>query len=400
MGYLVADGVNDYCTIPNTLTGNAGTDAYTLEFSAAFPTTPASNMFLIGVASGTTSNGFQITTNGRFQVVTAGSNRYFTAPSFILFDSTIRTYRLEHDAGGAWRAYRDGTLFGSGTFSVSTAFAALGLFFRIHPTSTGYIACNLEYLETTGLGNSARWEANLSGGTGSTLPTVGGTNNATLINFPTDNSQWQGFGSTITATVAATMPQMTIASSGSAAAPQFDSAVAFSMPQMTASAIADNIAPSIATVAFAMPQMTASASAVVIPEQVTTVSFTMPQMTVAATATNPTPTWQGSVAFTMPQMAVTSSAEVAAPGNAATIGFAMPQMQASAAAQVTQPVYLASVTISMPQMTVHVLTGGLVYYSGDGSHIEQAQQSRHIEQVAESRQLAYSNQNRHIEWRV
>lgn len=197
MGYLVADSVNDYCTIPNALTGNAGTDPYTLEFSAAFPTAPAADRFLIGVGSGTTSNGFQITTGGRLQVWTAGTNRYFTAPSFILFDSTIRTYRLEHDAGGAWRAYRNGTLFGSGTFSTSAAFTALGLFFRIHPTSSGYLGGNFEYIETTGLGNSARWSADLSGGTGSTWPTVSGTNNATLNNFPTDNSQWQGFSSAI-----------------------------------------------------------------------------------------------------------------------------------------------------------------------------------------------------------
>lgn len=195
MGYLVADGVNDYCTIPNALTGNAGTDPYTVEFNAAFPAAPAADRFLIGVGSGTSNNGFQITTGGRLQVWAGGTNRYFTATGFIIFDSTFRTYRLEHDAGGAWRAYRNGALFGSGTFSTSAAFTALGLFFRIHPTSSGYLGGNFSYITTTGLGNSDSWQADLSGGTGSVWPTTSGTNNATLINFPTDNSQWQGFSS-------------------------------------------------------------------------------------------------------------------------------------------------------------------------------------------------------------
>lgn len=49
---------------------------------------------------------------------------------------------------------------------------------------------DLEYLEVTGVTNAQKWNADLSGGTGSTLPTTSGTNQATLINFPTDNSQW------------------------------------------------------------------------------------------------------------------------------------------------------------------------------------------------------------------
>lgn len=262
MGYLVADGVNDYCTIPNALTGNAGTDAYTIEFRAAFPTTPAGTRFLIGVGSGTSSNGFGIMTTGAFSVFAGGSARYSAAAGFIIFDTTFRTYRLEHDAGGAWRAYRDGSLISSGTYATSNAFVALGLFFRIHPTSTGYIACNLEYCTVTGLGNSASWQADLSGGTGSTLPTVGGTNNATLINFPTDNSQWQGFSSAVTSTIAYSVDGFTFSASATSAAPTTSATINYSVDGFVfAASSAVTTPPNTASISYSLDGFTYSASA-------------------------------------------------------------------------------------------------------------------------------------------
>lgn len=425
MGYrLRFDGVNDYCQFGSSMSIDIGTTAYTFEAKFILNAVPSGIGGLLG-RNGTAA-GFFVTSTRNLAVYTGGTNRYQTASNFILNDGAVHTYRLEHDAGGAWRAYRDGSLIESGTFTLSTTAAPLIWIGQGNNGSNTFISMDLEYVEVTGPANAQKWDANLSGGAGTTLPTTSGTNQATLINFPTDNSQWISFssGSTITATVSATMPQMSVATSGSVAAPQFDSAItismpqmtvaalstiatptftasiAFSMPQMVASVSADNIAPAVASVDFSMPQMTASGTAVVIPEQVTTISFTMPQMSVSATATNPTPTWQGTVSVTMPQMAVTALAGVGAPGNAASVAVSMPQMQASASAESTTPVYSASAAFTMPQMTVQVLTGGLVYYAGEGSHIEQVYQSRHIEQMAEYRQIAYSNQNRHIEWRV
>lgn len=425
MGYrLRFDGVNDYCQFGSSMSINLGTSAYTLEAKLILNATPASLGGLLGRNG--TSAGFFVTSALRLAMYSAGSMVYQTSANFFLVDGSVHTYRLEHDAGGAWRAYRDGSLFESGTFATGATAAPLIWIGQGNNAANTFCSMDLEYLEVTGTANAQKWDANLSGGTGTTLPTTSGTNQATLINFPTDNSQWIFFssGSTITATVSATMPQMSVTTSGSVAAPQFNSAIAlsmpqmtvaasstiatptltasiaFSMPQMAASISADNIAPAVASVDFSMPQMTASGTAVVIPEQLTTVSFTMPQMSVSATATNPTPTWQGTVSVTMPQMTVAASAGVGAPGNAVSVSFSMPQMQASSAAQSTGPVYSASAAFTMPQMTVQVLTGGLVYYAGEGSHIEQVYQSRHIEQMAESRQIAYSNQNRHIEWRV
>lgn len=262
MGYLVVDGVNDYCTIPNALTGNAGTDAYTLEFNAAFPTAPSVDRFLIGVGSGTSQNGFGVSTSGRLQVFTSGVARYNTATGFIIFDSTFRTYRLEHDAGGAWRAYRDGSLFGSGTFSTSAAFTPLGVFFRIHPTSSGYLGGNFSYITTTGLGNSDSWQANLSGGTGSVLPSSSGTNNATLINFPTDNSQWQGFSSATTSTIAYSVDGFTFSASSTVTAPTVTATGSYSIDGFTFAVSSTVTAPTItATAAYSIDGFTFAATA-------------------------------------------------------------------------------------------------------------------------------------------
>jgi hypothetical protein len=48
----------------------------------------------------------------------------------------------------------------------------------------------------------------LSGGTGNTLPTVSGNNQGVLATppWPSDNSQWVGFGSAVTAAIVVGIP--------------------------------------------------------------------------------------------------------------------------------------------------------------------------------------------------
>ncbi|QGH73272.1 MAG: hypothetical protein [Podoviridae sp. ctKoA10] len=187
------DGVNDYCTFGTAITFDIGTSAYVFEASMVLNALPAAGqIFGIFGRSGTAS-GFAITSDGRLAVYVTGTMRYQTAASFFIQDTTNRVYRLEHDVGGAWRAYRDGTLFGSGTFSTSLSCAnntRLG-------TATGaapYLSADVGYIDLQGPANAQKWDADLSGGTGSTLPTTSGSNQATLINFPTDNNQWISSG--------------------------------------------------------------------------------------------------------------------------------------------------------------------------------------------------------------
>lgn len=194
MGYrLRFDGVNDYCQFGSSMSINLGVDAYTFEVKLILNAAPSVLGGLLGRNG--TSSGFFITPTRTLAMYVTGTLRYQTAANFFLQDGNVHTYRLEHDAGGAWRAYRDGTLFGSGTFTSSTTAAPLIWIGQGNNASNSFCSMDLEYLEVTGVTNAQKWDANLSGGTGTTLPTTSGTNQATLINFPTDNSQWQGFSS-------------------------------------------------------------------------------------------------------------------------------------------------------------------------------------------------------------
>lgn len=194
MGYrLRFDGVNDYCQFGSSMSIDLGLAAYTFEAKLILNSTPSSLGGLLGRNG--TSAGFFITSTGTLAAYTSGTLRYQTAANFFLQDGLVHTYRLEHDASGAWRAYRDGSLFGSGTFSSTTVAAPLVWIGQGNNSSNTFCSMDLEYLEVTGITNAQKWDANLSAGTGSTLPTTSGSNQATLLNFPTDNSQWQSFSS-------------------------------------------------------------------------------------------------------------------------------------------------------------------------------------------------------------
>lgn len=187
MGYrLRFDGVNDYCQFGSSLSIDLGGAAYTFEIKCIINAYPATFGGLFG-RNGTAA-GFFITPSGALATYSSGSQRYATSSGFFIL-SELHTYRLEHDVGGAWRAYRDGTLISSGTFSTAATAAPLIWIGQGTNGSNSFCSMDLEYLEVTGITNGQKWNANL-GGTGSTLPTTSGTNQATLINFPTDNSQW------------------------------------------------------------------------------------------------------------------------------------------------------------------------------------------------------------------
>lgn len=180
-----------FMTLAVPLTVNYGTDAYTIEFEIAMSDSSESQD-LIGHDTTSSIHGIYFTPGGRFQVTINNSQVYFSNVGFGVFDREFHTYRIEHDSGGALRYYRDGVLFQSTTFtsSISTT-VPLNTLFRT--SSTAYCAIVLfKYLEVTGFGaGSARWEASLANGTGTVLPSVSGTNNATQAGtWPIDNNEW------------------------------------------------------------------------------------------------------------------------------------------------------------------------------------------------------------------
>lgn len=181
---LAFDGVNDHCTFPTALSVNLGTEAYSFECAIRLSAFPVSGKIYGIIGRLGTRTGFAVTPDGRLAMYGAGTLRYQTSAGLFLSDSVQHVYRLEHDAGGAWRVYRDNlaTPVESGTFTTSTIAGGMN---RIGTATGGdeYLQGELAYADLQIPVDSQRWDANLSGGTGTTLPTVSGTNQGTLVNF-------------------------------------------------------------------------------------------------------------------------------------------------------------------------------------------------------------------------
>lgn len=216
--YLVADRTGQYIQLPNPISVNYGTDAYTIEIKCTMLDSSNNNTLLgQSVTTSTTDNNISFTTSGRLQIAAGGSNAYFTSANFGLFDGLPHVYRLEHDAGGAWRAYRDGALFQSSSYSTSrTGTNPLSRMFR-QSTTSATSSWNFYYLTITGFSVNDTWDANLSGGTGSVLPSLSGSNNGTQAgSWPSDDSEWV-FYSTGGTTYTLTATGATYSYSGGAA---------------------------------------------------------------------------------------------------------------------------------------------------------------------------------------
>lgn len=198
---LRSDGVNDVASLRDASDvqvgsiSNAGGSTYVWWIKGTLRAAPTGVCGLLGSSAGSTSNGFVTNATLQLRVYTAGTNRYGTGDNFFEV-GVYHHYRLEHDAGGAWRIYRDNmvTPVASGTFTTSTNFARLDQMFRSSNSSAMYAAFDLEEMGIESSTFTETYQASLSGGTGNILPTVSGNNKATLVNFPTDNSQWIGFG--------------------------------------------------------------------------------------------------------------------------------------------------------------------------------------------------------------
>lgn len=186
------DGVNDIVTLPSSCSVNWGTDTYTIEFGIVATRFPATGLeYFIG-NNGPTATGIalrQASGNGALAVVAGGNFRFASAPGLVILNE-YHVYRLEHDAGGAVRWYRNGVLFGGPyspfTTSVTATFGAFGR----GSTSGVFVPFDLGYVAVTGFTNSQKWDAALSNGIGSILPTESGANQGTLVGFHTDDSEW------------------------------------------------------------------------------------------------------------------------------------------------------------------------------------------------------------------
>lgn len=185
MPYLLrSDGVDDVVSLPSGSTSNVGTTAYTWWIKGTLRAAPSGLAGILGTSSVSASSGFATNATLQLRVYSAGTNRYGTGDNFFEV-GVYHHYRLEHDAGGAWRAYRDDmvTPVASGTFTGSFTFATLNQMFRSSNASAMWLSWDMEEMGITSTTFSETYQADLSGGSGSILPTVSGNNQGTLTNF-------------------------------------------------------------------------------------------------------------------------------------------------------------------------------------------------------------------------
>ena len=174
------DGVNDRCTFGSTISLDLSS-AYTFEFKGIVNALPGGTGLSGLIGRNGTPAGFSITPSGALAGYTAGQKRYESSADFIIVGEN-HAYRIEHDSDGALRFYRDGSLISSSTFTFSTVAAPLAVLGSANGSSL-FLSADIEYIELIGPANAQKWDATLSVGTGSTLPTTSGANNATLVNF-------------------------------------------------------------------------------------------------------------------------------------------------------------------------------------------------------------------------
>lgn len=285
--------------------------------------------------------------------------------------------RIERVAANTWECFLDGQSLGTITDSLNFIFDQL---FKLSGNGRvlegGFYYCEIS---TSGGTPTNRWEADASGGTGSTLHDTIGTLDASLENFPTDDSQWVFYSaaSGVTADVTATIQAPTFSASANATLPQPSADVAYTVSAPTFSASADVTLPQpsadiiytvsapvfsadaspslpqpIADAAFDVPAPTFSANAsATIPGFNATVDFSVskPEFAATASATQPQPSADVSFTVSAPEFASTASATL--PNPVGDIDFTIAEPQFSALASATEPGYNANVAFSVGEPT-------------------------------------------------
>jgi hypothetical protein len=346
--YLISDGTNDVVSLPSGSTSNAGASSYTWWIKGTLRVAPSGLCGILGTSAASSSNGFVTNATLQLRVYTASSNRYGTGDNFFEV-GVYHHYRLEHDSGGAWRAYRDDmvTPVASGTYSTSTAFSSLNQMFRSSSASANRSAWDMEEMGITSDTFSETYSADLSGGAGSILPTVSGNNNGTLVNFPTDGRQWGSTGDSLT--FAGTLPKLTAAISA---------------------AVTSGIG---ATFSGTLPKLTAAISADVTYGISASFAGTLPKLRASINATVSTGTDSLSFSGTLPKLTASISATVSAAPNSISFAGTMPKLRASISATVSLPPPLVAFSGTLPRLRMQAaMTIQVPEPAGDPLALKQA----------------------------
>lgn len=183
MAYLLRfDGVNAYVTLASTINIST-TDDFSIKWR--WPTTSSGNHRVLGGDSVASSSSRIIHfANGDITVYGGtGGNVGFSQATDQSIDRKIELRRV----AGSLSLHYDGQQQGPAqNSSQSFTFGVLGANF-----STATVASDLYNIEFEVNGQAISfYDPSTSNGTGSILTDTTGSNDGTLVNFPTDNSQW------------------------------------------------------------------------------------------------------------------------------------------------------------------------------------------------------------------
>lgn len=325
----------DVAVFTTSIANNAGTSAWTAEFKikliAGYPTT--GNWYILG-SNNTSGSGFalrQASGDGALAIITGNTFRVASSAGYILNDGLFHTYRVEHDAGGALRFYRDGntTPYFSTTYTFSGVFNC-NRFGAGTTTATVFTPMELEYFSYTGSTGGRTWRADLSSGTGNELKTDEGTNFANMAGFTTvDADKWINYGG---------VPEFTVDIAGTYAG-------------YTASVIADATEPvfTVSVAASYVSYIAAVNSTNTKPVKSASIVSTYPAYTTSVSATGGNVTYNSSINATYPQY--TASVAVA-DVNKLSISTSYPAYTSNVISTNTKPIKTASVITTYPVYTV------------------------------------------------
>lgn len=177
----------DNVTFPTSISNNVGTALWSAEFSikltAGYPAT--GNWYLVGSSSSTVQGIAlrQASGDGAIGIVVANTFRFASQSGFVLDDGLFHTYRIEHDADGSTRFYRDGVQIGPSVSFTTSVSWSLNRFGAGSTTATVFTPFEMKYFTYSGASGGRTWRSDLSGGIGTSLPTDETTNNGTLNGF-------------------------------------------------------------------------------------------------------------------------------------------------------------------------------------------------------------------------
>ncbi len=398
-------------TIPTAMTGNAGAGLYSFRVRSgpAGITLPASGVAgFIGTSQATGSNGLATNASGQLRVYRSGTNLYGSTTALIVSGVQF-DYTLTHLANGNWDIFNNltGSATGqSGTYTQTQAWSGgtngLNQFGRSSNTNAVYLVGDMEIIAVTGLTNAQEWQADLSGGTGLTLPTVSGTNNGTLDGFgATDADNWIGFTSAVTSTISCDIGDFGFAISAGNTAPAFSSSVNCDIGAFGFNVSASNSVPLVsADIAYSIGDFGFDVVADnLAPSGGATVNFSIGDFGFSVDASSSVPVVSADAVFDLGDFGFSVVANIASNNESASVAFDLGSFGFAASASVINPPITAATAFDMGSFGFSIFaTQPSEAAPQDGASITFTEKSRTISFVELSRSIRFVEGSRAIKF--